>query len=394
MLKHCKITETRKGAFLAASLMAAVASTALMSSSAQAAGAPTGSVQINADIGLLGFEAGPGGNGHGHGNHANNYRITWDDFDDGFSADSADSKWFYFSAGPFVGNDGIETTSNKGLSVVASGVKPDTGKPAFTLGLGQEDENGGLPGGLDHVKWLVFANHLATSGYPGFDAVPGRELACETWVKARTYGNEGHPFGDEVINANDDLRLSAIGVNSIDFESFMVFDFFITNETIYAMYERLPFGRPALGNYAAFTFNIPLASTSPGEQHRYKIAYDKAEGTVRWIVDGDELFSIDQIGHLIDRDYLTIDHGGVEQDVSPNQLDCGMGMFTLLDAHQPSGTGLVRLSNADDFYFDPEVGEPVDQTFLDDESLEENRLFGQGAEIKVKKYVVSSKPSH
>ncbi len=104
-------------------------------------------------------------------------------------------------------------------------------------------------------------------------------------------------------------------------------------------------------------------------------------------------FSVDRIGHLIDRRYLTIDHGGVAQTVSPNQLACGMGMFTLLDAEQPSGTALVRLSSVPGFYFDPEVGEPAPQTFLDDESLAGNRLFGQGAEIRVKKYVVSSKRS-
>ena len=66
-------------------------------------------------------------------------------------------------------------------------------------------------------------------------------------------------------------------------------------------------------------------------------------------------------------------------------------MFTLLDAEQPSGTALVRLSSVPGFYFDPEMGEPVPQTFLDNESLAGNRLFGQGAEIRVKKYVISSR---
>lgn len=321
------------------------------------------------------------------------YHIIWDDFREGFSVDSPGAKWFYFAAGPFVGNNGIETTNNQGLQVVAPGVNSETAEPAFTLTLGQEDENGGLPGGLDHVKWLVYANHLASSGYPGFDALPGRVLTCEATASGQTYGTAGHPFNDEIANPNDDLRLAAAAINAIDFESLMVFDFFITNETIYALYERLPFARPLLGDYAAFTFNIPIASTKKGQKHHFKISYDKSAGIVRWIVDDEELFSIDRIGHRIDRSYMTLDHGGIEQDVSPAQLDCGMGMFTLLDAHQPSGTGLVRLSNVADFYFNPELGEPSPETFLDDESLESNRLFGQGASLKVQKYWISSLPT-
>ena len=204
-------------------------------------------------------------------------------------------------------------------------------------------------------------------------------------------GTAGHPFGDAIDDPEDDNRLAAVGMNVIDFESFMVFDFFVTNETIYAIYERLPFGRPVLGNYAAFTFSIPLTSTLPGEQHHLKVAYDKNAGTVRWIVDDIERYAVSAIGHHIDRSYMTLDHGGVEQTVAPNQLACGMGMFTLLDGHLPSGTGLVRLSSVDGFYFDPEVGEPTPETFLDDESLEQNRLFGQGAELSMTKYVISSK---
>ncbi len=192
-------------------------------------------------------------------NDPDSYQITWDDFRDGFDAASPTAKWFYFSAGPFVGDDGIATTSQNGLVVVSTGINPATGAPAFTKTLGQEDDNGGLPGGLDHVKWLVYANHLASTGYPGFDAALNHEFACEAWVRARTFGTDGHPFGGAVDRPNDDLRLSAVGMNTIDFESFMVFDFLITNETIYAIYERLPFG----GLRSATTQRSRSTSPSP-----------------------------------------------------------------------------------------------------------------------------------
>ncbi len=322
------------------------------------------------------------------------FRIVWDDFKKGFDAQGADAKWFYFAAGPYIGDDGIESISQNRLQVVASGTNAETGQPAFVRTIGQEDENpSGLPGGLDHVKWLVYMNQLSSRGIPGFDALPGQELACETWISGKTFGTTGHPFGQAVVNPEDDLRLASVAMNTVDLESWMVFDFFLTNERVYAFYERLPFGREQLGNYAAFSFMIPVAEREPNDRHHLKIAYDKAAGTVRWLVDDVEVFRVDQIGHLIDRQYMTIDHGGVEETVSPNQLNCGMGMFTLLDAHLPSGIGLVRLSSQPDFYFNPEVGAPEAETFVDDQSLESNRLFGQGAKLEILQYVVESRPA-
>jgi hypothetical protein len=337
------------------------------------------------------------------------YRILWDNFKDGFAVSAVpgpDVKWLYFGfpqadGGFFLGDDGVESTSqngpDKGLTVRSPGVNPSTGDPAFTKTVGLEGsaDNPGVPGGLDHVKWLVYMNHFASSGQPGFDAVPGEELIYEARVGGQSFGVDGNPFGPLVDNPDDDLRLGAVAMNAIDLETFMVFDFFLTNERIYAFYERLPFGRPFLGNYAAFSFQIPVATREPGDIHRLRIAYDRSAGVVRWLIGGREVFRVDAIGQLIDRQYLTIDHGGVEPAVplELNQLWGGMGMFTLLDGDLPSDSALVRLSDEPDFYFDPEFGEPEPQVFADDASLPGNRLFGQGAEIRIENYVVSSRPS-
>lgn len=323
------------------------------------------------------------------------YRIVWDDFQSGFTADAANAKWFHFAAGPFVGNDGVTSTDQQGLTVVAPGTNPTTGEPAFTLSLAPDSQNGGLPGGLDHVKWLVYANHAASSGYPGFDAVPGQVLSCEGWLSGSTYGTQFHPFGSAVDNPNDDLRLASFAQNQIDFETFMVFDFFATNEHIYAFYERLPFGRgPALGyNYAAFSYNIPVADNHPGETHHLKVSYDRAAGTVRWYVDEKEVFKVDKIGYRIDRKWMTLDHGGVEGLVSPRQLDCGMGTFTLLDAYRPTQIGLVQVGDGPIKYYDPSVGEPTPESFVFTQSTASNRLFGQGASLHEHRVVVSSVPA-
>ncbi len=317
-------------------------------------------------------------------------RLVWDDFQQGFSIGSPNAKWFYFSAGSCVGDDGITTTSAQGLRVVASGTHPQTGEPAFRRTLGQETENGGLPGSLDHVKWLVYLNHTSSRGYPGFDVLPGQILTCEVWLSGRTFCTAAHPFGTAIQDPHDDVRLACCAVNTLDFETGLVCNFFLTNARIYVLYERLPFARDTLGNYAAFTCMIPVAERAPDAVHHLTVAYEKAAGTVRWYVDEVEVYRVDKLGCVVERQYLTLDHGGVQVEVSPNQLAAGMGMFTLLDGCR-GNRGLVRLSSRLEYWI-PEAGAPTGVTFLDDHSLQANRLFGQGAQLEVHKYVVSRRP--
>jgi len=317
----------------------------------------------------------------------------WDDFGDGFTVAEPGARWSYQSAGPHVADDGVATTTAAGLRVVSSGTDPRTGEPAFVRTLAPEPENpAGLPGTLDHVKWLVHATHVASTGKPGFDAVPGERLTFEMTVSGRTYGTARHPFGTHVADPDTDLRLAAVAVNCYDQETFLVFDFFLTNGQIYAVYERLPFARQALGNYAAFTYAVPVATRTPADWHDLAISYDRGSGVVRWLVDGSEAFRVDRLGcHLASREYLVLDHGGVQSPALPAQLNCGMGMFTMLDAALPGtdGTGLVRVSAADGYYVDPVGGEPHQQRFVDEKSLAANRLFGQGAELLVARVTVS-----
>ena len=315
----------------------------------------------------------------------------WDTFKTGFTvgAPGSSAKWFYFAAGGFVGDDGIATTSPNGLSVRSSGTFD--GHPAFTKTVAQEQFSG-LPGGFDHVKWLVYMNHFASTGVPGFDALPGQQVVCQSTIGGRSFGNDQHPFGSAVTNPDNDPRLAAMAMNVIDLDTFMVFDMFFTNQGIYALYEHLPFARASFGGtyneYAAFTYVIPVASRTPGDTHDLAVAYDKQAGVVRWLVDGKEKFRVDHIGFRIDRKFMLLDHGGTDTAFSPNQLDCGMGMFTLLDGHAPqgdaTGKGLVQLSSLPGFYFNPAVGAPTSETFVDPSSQASSRLWGEGAELSVR----------
>jgi hypothetical protein len=327
-------------------------------------------------------------------------RLFVDRFRDGIhigALGSAEHAWFYFSADPFVGDDGVATV-RRGRLHIEPPTQNTSREPVFTHTLGQEggvDNPFGLPGGLDHVKWLVYQNHLALSGFAGYDIAPGREIVCSvSQFGGRTYGTAGHPFGTYVPNANDDLRLAAFAVNTTDFESFLVADFFLTNEHIYAVYERLPFGRTLDDNYAAFTFATPVASHHPDERHHLQIAW--SQSYIRWIVNGREHFRVDRPGFRLDRALLTLDHGGIEppEPVVPRQVDCGFGLFTLLDASWPGTMGLVQLSNVPGFYFDPDVGEPTLEHFVDETSALESRLFGQGASLDIQRYVILDRQQH
>lgn len=327
--------------------------------------------------------------------HSHN-SVVWDDFQNGFTigAPGSNAKWFFQQVGALVYNDGTPETDRHGLHVNPLGTNPHSGQPAFTFTAGQENnpaENPyGLPGDIDHPKWLVFANHIASTGIPGFDLVPHQEFACETEVWGQTYGVARDPF--HRANPEADPRLASYALNAVDFETFIVADFFITNEEIYALYERLPFARGTLGNYASFTHTIPVARTRPNEHHKVALAFDKSAGTIRWLVDRREVFRVDQIGKYLDRKLVTIDRGGDEAIVSPRQMDCGIGTFTLLDGYRPGDVGLVRLASTPGYYVNPDT-HAGDATFIDDLSKPEDRLWGQGATLNVKSMVFSYRNS-
>lgn len=335
--------------------------------------------------------------------------LASDTFDQGFDVGVADSAWAYFAAGRYAADDGIATTSAGGLRVIAGGIHRRTGEPAFTRTIGAErsasphvaeltalpvrpeQANGGLPAMLDRFKWLVYGSAVAGSGVPGYDAMEGHELRYTAVAGGRTYGTATHPFGGLVADPDDDLRLASVTLTAIDLESWLVFSFMLTNARIYASYERLPNGRTPGHRYAAFSSAVPVAGRTPDQLHHLALAYDRSAGTMRWLVDRREVRRVERIGRRPDRATLLLDHGGVDQEVRPRQLNFGFGMLSLLDAARRGGDGLVRLSDTPLFYFNPHAGEPLPQTFGDDWGSPQSRLWGQGAELRVRRVAISRK---
>ncbi|HYH97066.1 DUF6081 family protein [Hyalangium sp.] len=319
------------------------------------------------------------------------HHTVWDRFDGPFVVGTPDARWTHFVAGSFVANDGIAAPSLEGLRVVPPGRNSTTGEPAFTLSLAPEKGENDPPGQFDHCKWLAYTTHKASTGFPGFDAVRGQELAFETWITGRTFGTRAHPFGSAVQNGDDDLRLAMFGQNTLDLESCIIFNYMFTNERVYAIYERLALMRTPQHPYAAFTYSIPVAQRTPEAMHHVKITYDRAAGVVRWLLEDKEVFRVDRIGRRLDSRWLITDHGGQEEDVEIRQLNGGMGMFTLLDAFQ-DGRGLVRLTGKPGYYVLPSTQDAAGSGFVDEKSQLSHRVFGQGAEFRLRQFVISSTP--
>lgn len=267
------------------------------------------------------------------------------------------SNWAFFQAGDLIGNDGIVSLGKDGLSVISPGTVD--GHPAFTL---EADSD------LDHVKWLVTANHTASSGYPGFDT--GVRTSCSARLRGEVYG----------VEDNDPRPAFVASVNG-DFERSFMFDFAVTNDAVYALYERLPFARTPDNHYASFTYLVRAADRSPKDWHDMRVTYDRPARAVTWYLEGEEVLKVDKIGHYLGPEHegnLYIDRGGLEEEVPElRQLTCGFGSFSLMDSTIDDKPGLVRLVETEGYYVRPA------------EFLVGDSLIGQGTKLEVASVSVS-----
>ena len=101
------------------------------------------------------------------------------------------------------------------------------------------------------------------TGLPCFKAPDNGEIYYEGRLVVETYGTENNPFS---VSA-DDFRLSSGGMVSIDFDTFMVYDFFMSATKAYAVYERLAFDQKVKDPAAFFTYMVPVMGFEPGARH-------------------------------------------------------------------------------------------------------------------------------
>ncbi|ACU75333.1 conserved hypothetical protein [Catenulispora acidiphila DSM 44928] len=246
--------------------------------------------------------------------------VFHDDFHKGFAAAGPGALWQVRPAAGLPAGDGAVLVSPLGLHVAPPHTDPATGEPRFA-------DAGDQP---VHVRWAALAARTSKADFPGFDAVPGTWLVLETQMSVT-------PFGLERIGAAaDDPAVAAAALITTDRETGMVFDFMVTGGRVFAVYERL--GAPD-APHAAFTYTVPVAVTQPGRSHTCVVAYDASAGTVRWILNGSNVLTVDRIGERMpDDSALTRDNGRPAAVCTPRQLAVGLGMF----AEKSLGQG-VRL---------------------------------------------------
>ena len=307
--------------------------------------------------------------------------LLYDDFQSGFRTAGPDATW-----DPPVFNDGITSTSPRGLRVIPSGTNPTTGQPAFVSTSGQQSSGG--YGTLDHIKWAALLKHTSTNGFAGWDTPTEGTLSCSMTLSSFGTGLAAHPFGSNVTDPQADLRLGSAVMLFTDQETGMVFDFFVTNTKIYAVYERL---RRPNTTFAAFSYAVPVANRrSTAQEDTLSISVNQKRSRATWSVNGRKVFDVKGLGtRAPDRRFMMLDHGGTPESVSIRQLNCGFGTFTDLDAAlAPQTKGLVKL-DSEVAYYNPRLGEPTPQTFFDDLSQPQNRLWGQGVQLNAGKVRVA-----
>jgi hypothetical protein len=184
-------------------------------------------------------------------------------------------------------------------------------------------------------------------------------------VAARIFGTEGNPFGVEP----GDPRLSAAAIVIIEPESGMVTDFFISNDRICALYERLPYAQAKLGPYPAFTKLFATGvRTTAGQWHRCEMRYFPSPNAAEWWVDGRCVHRQERFGAPPGQD------GPI---VKIRSMRFGGGLFTLLDdirddrrtaGDNPAIPGLITARHGE--------------------------LFGQGGEISLRQFAVTGALEH
>ncbi len=326
-----------------------------------------------------------------------------------------------FSCNPIPHRCGIEIRPANGSSFTFS--NPPVPLPGPVIG-----------GLFDHVKFLA---------YSLFREAPQTDCdLCTTWIgSASQLQVESNPFDGAVTDPHADPRLACVSFASLDPNTLTTFDWIVTDKIIYALAERLPGGEAIFGNYAAYTYLIPVAhrkqrSDMLNDVHTFKTCYNRFNGTMTWELDGHKVFQISQIGHrltennafifkhgrkkpLIDPTrFQVLDHGGIDQDVSPIGIQSGLAFFTLLDflpaqtclkatensiINSGNYVGLVRLESSlyrfgtTYFYNNPLLG--GQQSFFADSALVGTqyqptipsvfRIFGQGAALRLFDYTMS-----
>ncbi len=323
-------------------------------------------------------------------------------------------------------HDGKLSRTKKGLLLNSS---------TFTISRSQ-----GLLGALDHVKWLCFHKDTIT--------VSGDETVYEAVMSACQLYNTDRPIPRElqprVRNIHEDYRLCCSAMVLRDEITMIECMFLITNDAIYAAYQRQPSekinlthgtGNPGHPGHshnhseggdgrnrtASFASAVLVMRRGCGthdsdnlldDSYKLGIGVESNRTTVKWYIGRKEVFSITRPGYRLVDEYQVLEHGGSAFLAQINSFKVGFGHYTFLDHQLPhnyarehvhvdtstdlschvprSESGLVMLGEPDsyretlpDLYGRHGPIVPT-STFAVTADSEKHRLFGQGMITRIK----------
>jgi hypothetical protein len=170
---------------------------------------------------------------------------------------------------------------------------------------------------------------------------------------------------------------AGVVLNMINFATGQLFDWFVSENQVFALIERLPSnvtGSPGVGLDKAYTQIIKVGEIKPGKKHHLAIRYSRGPGLsrVEYFLNGQLFTSVDNVGVPLDEQ--GVPYTGIHPSLGPGEalsLDSfvmGHGLFSLLDAFPYQHPDRPDLS----------VSIPMSE-----------RLFGQGAVGTFKDFKVS-----
>jgi hypothetical protein len=173
------------------------------------------------------------------------------------------------------------------------------------------------------------------------------------------------PFQHTVLEGQQ----AGVVLNMVNFETGQLFDWFVADNTAFALIERLPSvvtGSPGTPLDLAYTQIIAETDIKPGKKHQVAIRYTRGPSTsrVEYFLDGQLFAAVDDVG--VPLDVQGVPFTGYAPSTGPGEplkdrLDSfviGHGLFSLLDAYPYQHPEAPELS----------VSIPIAE-----------RLFGQGA---------------
>jgi hypothetical protein len=265
--------------------------------------------------------------------------------------------------------------------------------------------------GDDHEKWLRYNNYVAPIPTCG-------EIIYESTiaVKQNIPTDEVPPLMiSRIRDVSEDIRLATAGISIFDPSTWLMCDILFSDEIIYGVYGRLPFGKPLWTeggvDYAAFYHCMPIGKRTDDPANDFvRVAIGvTSTGHIKWYVDGVEKFSIERIGVRLLDQYRMIEYGGPAQIVKPTSFYFGFGTMSYMDGALPNNysrelvvgdqeaaSQLIELE-VDGSYMELNRGFVGGDRPLIDKSItfayqigdqpndnHDIKLFGQGATLKIK----------